>query len=88
MTMDETELMLDGNAVGGVLGELFTAEATTAVATCATCGRGGPVAEAHVYANGPGVVVRCPACEGVVMRFAEIRGRIVADLRGMATIQL
>jgi Family of unknown function (DUF6510) len=87
MTMDETELRLDGNAVAGVLGELFTVEATSARATCARCGNHGALAEAHVYANGPGVVVRCPSCEAVVMRFAEIRGRIVADMRGMATLQ-
>jgi hypothetical protein len=84
--MDERELMLDGNAVAGLLGELFTVEATSALATCAGCGTRGAVAEAHVYARGPGVVVRCPSCKAVVMRFAEIRGRLVADLRGMSTL--
>lgn len=84
--MDETELRLDGNAVAGLLGEVFTVEATGALATCAGCGMRGAVAETHVYAEGPGVVVRCPGCEAVVMRFARIRGRLVADMRGMAAL--
>ena len=31
------ELMLDGNAIAGVLGELFAVEMTTAVGTCGSC---------------------------------------------------
>ena len=29
---------------------------------------------------------RCPGCEAVLMRFARIRGRLVADLRGVVTL--
>jgi hypothetical protein len=32
------ELRLDGNAVGGLLGEIFPFEMTTAQVTCANCG--------------------------------------------------
>ena len=32
------ELMLDGNAVAGLLQEVFAAEMTTATGTCAGCG--------------------------------------------------
>jgi Family of unknown function (DUF6510) len=37
------ELMLDGNAVAGLLQEVFAVEMTTAVGTCARCGAAGPV---------------------------------------------
>jgi len=77
---------LDGNAAAGLLSELFTPEATTAVARCAGCGRTGAVGAAEVYADGPGMVLRCPGCEAVLMRFARIRGRLVADLRGVGTL--
>lgn len=80
------ELRLDGNAVAGLLGELFAAEATTAVLRCAHCGAEGAVATVHVYAHGPGTVLRCPGCEEVVMRFARIRGELVADLRGIGRL--
>jgi Family of unknown function (DUF6510) len=81
MTMDE--LRLDGNAAAGLLDEIFRVEATTAVVTCVGCGERGALGEAHVYARGPGLVMRCPGCEDVLMRFARIGGRLVADARGV-----
>jgi hypothetical protein len=53
------ELMLDGNAVAGLLQEVFAVEMTTAVGTCGGCGTAGPVGAAHVY-RGAGIVLRCP----------------------------
>ena len=35
------ELMLDGNAVAGMLGEVFAVEMTTATGTCGNCGESG-----------------------------------------------
>jgi hypothetical protein len=78
------DLRLDGNAAAGLLSEVFTPEATAAVVRCASCGSEHPVATAQVYAQGPGTVLRCPGCEAVIMRFAHIRDRLVADLRGVA----
>ena len=54
-------LMLDGNAVAGLLQEVFAAEMTTAVGTCATCGANEPIGAVHVF-RGAGVVLRCPHC--------------------------
>ena len=51
--------VLDGNAIGGLLIEVFGAEMTTAVGTCVYCGDTGPVAELVVYRPGLGTVVRC-----------------------------
>jgi Family of unknown function (DUF6510) len=85
MSMEESRL--DGNAAAGLLADVFTLEATAARITCAGCGAEGAVATAHVYgAGGPGVVVRCPGCEGVLMRFARVRGEVHADLRGVGAL--
>jgi hypothetical protein len=78
--MDEARLY--GNAAAGVLAEVFTAEATSAEVTCAGCGARGAIGTVLVYEGGPGTVLRCPACDAVLMRFARVRGRLVADLRG------
>ena len=78
------DLRLDGNAAGGLLSEVFTHEATAAIVRCASCGAEGAVATVQVYSQAPGVVLRCPGCEEVIMRFARIRGQLVADLRGVA----
>ena len=66
-----TELKLDGNAAAGDLEQLFAFEVTTAVGTCANCGAVGAVGGTNVYAHAPGIVVRCPACQSVLLRVAH-----------------
>ena len=82
------EMRLDGNAVAGLLSDVFAVEMTAAQVSCAHCGATGAVAAGHVYVHAPGVVMRCPGCAGVIMRFAEIRGRLVADLHGVGRVEL
>ena len=77
---------LDGNAAAGLLSEVFTPEATAAEARCGSCGRSAAVGDAEAYADAPGLVLRCRGCEAVLMRFARIRGRLVADLRGVGLL--
>jgi hypothetical protein len=79
---------LDGNAAAGLLAEVFTAEATTAVVTCAGCGASGPLGAAVAYISDMGTVVRCATCMEVLIRGAEIRDRVVVDMRGAAAISL
>ena len=81
------ETRLDGNAVAGLLGDVFAVEMTAALVLCAHCGAAGAVGAEHAYMRGPGVVLRCPGCSGVIMRFAHVRGRLVADLRGVAQME-
>ncbi len=73
---------LDGNAIGGVLGEIVGYELTTATSTCDGCGKLDLVAELVVYTRCPGIVVRCPACDSVLMRIVRIHERYVVDLGG------
>jgi Family of unknown function (DUF6510) len=84
--MHDEDLRLDGNAVAGVLSELFAKEPTMVELVCAHCGAGGTIGVVHVYGEGPGKVLRCPSCSSVLMRVAEIRGRLVADLRGITRL--
>jgi hypothetical protein len=53
--------VLDGNAIGELLIEVFGTEMTTATGTCDNCGTVSQVAEMPVYLHGLGPVVRCPA---------------------------
>lgn len=86
--MDERDLLLDGNAVGGLLAEVFALEMTAAVGTCAACGAVGAVGTLRVYAHAPGVVIRCPRCESVLMRVVRSDRRIWLDLRGLQSLEL
>jgi hypothetical protein len=90
MTMDDNDndRTLDGNAVAGMLAEMFALGATSAMVRCDTCDHEDPLGTATVYANAPGVVVRCRGCSSVLMRFAEIRDRVMVDMRGSARVEL
>ncbi len=86
--MESADLKLDGNALGGLLGEIFVSEMTVARSTCAACGAVREVGALAVYAQAPGTVVRCPGCDAVLLRIARGEGRIWLELRGVSCLEL
>lgn len=78
---------LDGNAMAGIVRELFGQEMTLATGVCRSCGATSILAELHVYMTA-GVVARCPACGAVVLRVVEGRDRVWIDLGGLSTLEL
>ena len=92
--MDDSERMdatgegrLDGNAVGGILAGLFGREMTAVPGRCAHCDTVNEMGAMHVYMRGPGMIVRCPACGGVVLRVVETTTATFVDARGAAYIR-
>ena len=79
---------LDGNVVGGILGQVFPFEMTSALATCAGCGRTDPIGAFAGYVHGMGTVVRCPSCDTALIRLAHVRGRYRMDMRGVRVLQI
>lgn len=86
--MRPDELRLDGNAIGGLLGTIFTVEMTSARGTCGGCGAVHAIGRLDVYVNAPGAVARCPACGRVLMRIVRGRGQVWLDLAGMRCLQI
>jgi len=80
--VDDVDLTLDGNAVAGVLEELFGGDMTTSVGECARCGARHAVGALRAYTRAPGIVLRCPACTEVVARIVETPRGTLVDLRG------
>ena len=78
---------LDGNAIGGLLLDVFGAEMTTATGVCVGCGATRQVAELVVYVQAPGTVARCRDCGRVLMVFVEVRGVTCVDLLGLAELE-
>lgn len=78
---------LDGNAIAGLLVDVFGVEMTTATGVCANCGASGQVAESVVYLRAPGTVVRCRSCNSVLMVLVTVRAITCVDLRGLATLE-
>jgi hypothetical protein len=77
---------VDGNAIGGLLLEVFGIEMTGAASVCGSCGAGRPVAELAVYLQAPGTVVRCRSCDSVLMVFVKAHERTCVDLLGLAAL--
>ncbi len=81
-------LMLDGNAVAGLLDEVFGREMTSSRCRCAHCGAVGALATLRAFTQAPGVVLRCPGCEHVIMRMVQAGGVTYLDIRGAAYVRL
>ena len=81
---------VDGNRLAGPLREIFAVDVSAATAPCAGCRQVNTVAELHVYAGpqAPGLVARCPGCEGVVLRIVRGPSSVWLDLRGTSALHL
>lgn len=79
---------LDGNAAAGRLFDVFSFDATTTRVTCAGCAATEVLAELPVYADAPGMVLRCGACGQALLRLAQTPGRTWLDLRGSALLEI
>jgi len=82
------ERTLDANAVAGMLEEIFGTDMTVADSKCAGCGREAEMGTLLAYTSAPGVVLRCPVCNTVMVRMvATPRGTLV-EARGLAYVRL
>ena len=75
--------MLDGNAIAGMLEEIFGEDMTIAEVTCSGCGKTGPLAATAVYMRAPGVVVRCRKCDTVLAVVVKGHTTYCIDLTGI-----
>lgn len=75
-------LMVDGNALAGALYDIFQAEMTLTPVECATCGREGEIGSLLAYNQTPGLILRCPACQNIILRIVFAPERIYLDARG------
>jgi Family of unknown function (DUF6510) len=80
-------LMLDGNAVAGLLQEVFAVEMTTATVSCNACGLTEAVGALRVF-RGAGIVMRCPHCDNALVTIVEADIRVWMSLAGARTLQV
>ncbi len=80
-------LMVDGNAIAGLLQEVFAVEMTTAIGTCDECGAAEPVGAVHVF-RGAGVVMRCPHCGNALVTILKDDTRVQIGFVGVRTLQV
>ena len=77
--------MLDGNALAGLLQEVFAVEMTNAIGTCSACGATDAVGALHVF-QGAGVVMRCPHCDNVLATIVRDDQRVWLSFRGIRAL--
>jgi hypothetical protein len=85
---ESRDLVLDGNAIGGLLLELFGTDLTAAPCTCDHCGACEEMARLDVYVQCPGVVARCRHCGGVIITIVRGPTRTWVDLVGARRLEL
>jgi uncharacterized Zn finger protein len=79
------ELHTDGNAIAGILEEVFCAEMTAARRVCASCRRENPVGS-HLLYESAGFVLRCPSCGDVAAAIVALPNEYAVSIRGTWTV--
>jgi hypothetical protein len=83
--MESGSLHTDGNAIAGLLQEVFVAEITAAGRVCQSCGLDSQIGAHRVY-TGAGSVLRCPGCGDLAAVIAPLPDRNVISLHGAWSI--
>ena len=79
---------LDGNAMAGLLHELFDVEMTVATVVCGNCERHGELGSLWAFMESPGFVLRCPSCQSIVLRLTVTPSQTYLDARGAAYLRI
>ena len=87
MTPHQDDMMpLDGNAAGGLLGELFAADVTVAEITCGHCSAVAPLGAMRAYGGVMGAVLRCDHCDTVVLRVVRTPQGLWFEMHGARSL--
>jgi len=79
---------LDGNGAAGTLSEVFALDMTAARGRCDACGNVGALAEARAFVDAPGLVIRCRACDAVLLVLVRAPNRYRVSVHGLTWFDL
>ncbi|MBN9152630.1 MAG: hypothetical protein J0I97_01540 [Microbacterium sp.] len=85
---EHTATTLDGNALAGLLGDVFAVDVTMIVTECRGCGRSEPLAEAIVERDASCAIVRCRGCTRTQFTVFDEREGIRIDLGSIGLLRL
>jgi hypothetical protein len=83
---NQAAIPLDGNAVAGLLRELFACEVTVGTLSCNGCGAVAELGAMKVFGASMGAIFRCTHCGTAVMRFARTPAGLWLDMRGASRL--
>lgn len=78
-TVTDTDPVLDGNALGGLMAALFGGDITAMRHTCRACGQTHAIGRHRLYRSA-GFVLRCPGCGEIAVVIAELADRVVMQV--------
>ena len=85
--MESDAMRVDGNAIAGVLGEVFVRDMTAVRIECGGCGKVEPFGAEHVYMRAPGIVMRCCHCDRVLLVVSHTGGTYRLGLGGARSLE-
>jgi hypothetical protein len=78
---------VDGNALGGLMNEVFGREMTDARGCCAECGAVSALGALIAYTRAPGDVLRCPACDAVMLVAVALPTAVRVSVAGVLWVE-
>jgi hypothetical protein len=72
----------DGNAIAGLLEEIFAREVTATERVCQSCRARNRIGDHRLY-RGAGLVLRCPSCGDIAASIAELPDSYAVNTRGL-----
>lgn len=78
---------LDGNSLAGPLSDTFRFDPTVAVGLCGVCGDARPLAASIVYSSAMGHVIRCAACDNVLLTLVQTPAGTFLSTRGLSWLR-
>ena len=73
---------VDGNAVAGLLREVFALDVTTAFIVCAGCEARAELGGVRVFGGTMGAVFRCDGCDDVMIRLVRTPEGYCLNMQG------
>ncbi|HSC92078.1 MAG TPA: DUF6510 family protein [Gaiellaceae bacterium] len=67
---------LDGNAMAGILAEALGSDVSGSGSCCADCGATAAVGAQRAWLSEAGAVLRCHACDAVLLVVVSVRGGV------------
>jgi len=79
---------VDGNAIAGLLADLFSFDPTMAELRCDGCGEVSMLATTMVYTDAMGAVAHCAHCDNVLVTLVEGDGRVWVRFAGAVAVEV
>ncbi|KAA9134901.1 DUF6510 family protein [Microbacterium caowuchunii] len=85
---DERVRHVDGNALAGLLSEVFVSDASMLVLSCRQCGTAGPLGGTDVEDDGVGAIVRCRHCSRTLLTVLRTGSGVTLSVAALAQLDV